>query len=189
MSNLMQNLKKYVLEKLVDIAEIGVFIAVLFILLLKTTISVNIVLGIALVLLVVFFLVTRYTKKKFDAWKTPVMSKVEEAKYLVFDTAYTLVACAILLFITYGFVNNPTLLLVFVSLVFLLIEQKKWRDYIRKHKEPEKVIEAEFSEETAPEFIEDVKIEDSEDIREGQDEKCNPPESQGLTEDKKKEVD
>lgn len=132
MSNLNENIKKHLLEKVVDIIEIiGLLVALYFILgyafVYGDWVGV-VLLGIAIV---GFFFVSKYTGKAFDKWKVPELTMEEEKSDLLVDT-FSFIVLAILFSWFLSRYINIKLLLGFFIVVFAIKEFTKWRTYNKK---------------------------------------------------------
>ena len=147
MPNLSSNITKYIVSKLLSIAEIGVYVGVLLLLALRFRIfdlGTWWAIAIILVCLLVLWLLFSIVYKKMDDWKVPELVGRDKKVYLLLGTAWSVIFLAVFSVILFPYINHYLLFGSF-GLVLLFTEYRKWKEFVPIEViDDEKTVEAEI---------------------------------------------
>lgn len=124
MTNLSQNIKKFVCIKMVDIIEIVIFVVLMFFVMVIFT-NIFYLISSLVIIVVSLFIVQDKIKKMFNKWTVPVLSTEENKKYLMAETLYLIIFSIVVFIIFFRYINYKFLIFVLGAL-FLIREVPKW---------------------------------------------------------------
>lgn len=124
-----KNIKKFFVEKLVDIAEILILLVLLFYVTTNAFMyGAYVGYGVLAAVLIGFYFMSRYTTSAFEKWEAPKMGREDEETYLLIDTFYTLILVGAVTFFLWPYVNGYILIGIFAVMV-IIKEYKKWKRF------------------------------------------------------------
>lgn len=131
MTSFNDNVKKYFTERILDLSQIALLIVSLF-MIAPFFFSINDYYGYgsAVVIFVLFYIMSKGTEKFLSKWEVGILSNDDEKKMLYVDTFYGVFLTLIILVAAYFFVRS-SISIVIIVLMFLLgfREIKKWRKF------------------------------------------------------------
>lgn len=128
MSNLSENLKKHFTDKFIDLIFISCLVGGVFIILGLPSTNQYLRLVLIAVLLIIIWVIQKYTNNWLENWEVPSLNKPDQKKYNYIDTAYGFVVGIAFIGLFYlwqgGFV---WILFAFIILMIVVREYRKWK--------------------------------------------------------------
>jgi len=134
MSELKENIKKYLVNKFVNLAMI-IFILILLFTVVIDTLRYNQIAGFIwlAIILIGFYFLSEYINGVFDKWEVPKLNREDKKSYLSVDTIYSLSLLTLLIILLWRYVNGYILIGIFL-VMFSIKEFNKWRKFKKEVK-------------------------------------------------------
>ena len=151
MSNLMKNINKYIVSKLIDLAEVIGFIALMFYGVYLFGYNSLYAFGSVIVSIVIYWLVDKLIKMKLDRWTVPELDIAEKKKLNIADTFYSVIFAAVILVFFYRYIKFNYWFISIFAVLIIVKEIIKWRKFMKEVKTEINNVSKEVEPENIPE--------------------------------------